>query len=132
MKHNVQVVQCSYNRCSGCPNQLDLRCQKLAIGNQNKEQSTILIEKSRGLLHVRFSGEPVLTEPPWFADGWESVFIGKDSNAFHNVMNLIAIYRIEPYVSLFYEEIDSHHVRYPSSKTKSYYTNISIAILMIF
>ena len=91
---------------------MDLRCQNLVIGNQNKEQSTILIEKSRGLLHVRFSGESVLTEPPWFAEGWESVFIGKDSDVFHNVMDLIDIYRVEPYVSLFYEEVDGHHVRY--------------------
>jgi type IV secretory pathway ATPase VirB11/archaellum biosynthesis ATPase len=89
---------------------VDLRCQDLA--NQDKEQSTVLIEKSRGLLHVRFSGEPALTEPPWFNDGWESVFIGKHSDVFHNVMNMIDIYRVEPYVSLFYERSDINHVRY--------------------
>jgi len=91
---------------------LDLRCQDLVIGNQSKEQSTILLEKSRGLLHVRFSGNPVLAEPPWFVDGWESVFIGKDSDVFHNAIDVIDIYRVEPYVSLFYEKSDSHHVRY--------------------
>ena len=91
---------------------MDLRCQNLAIGNQSREQSTILLEKSRGLLHVRFSGEPVLVEPPWFLDGWESVFIGKDSDMFHQEIDLIDIYRIEPYVSLFYEGSDNHHVRH--------------------
>ena len=112
MKQNVQVVQCSSNRCNNCTRQVDLRCQDLAIGNQNKEQSTILIEKSRGLLHVRFSGEPVRTEPPWFVDGWESIFVGKDSDVFHNVIDIIDIYRVEPYVSLFHKGNENHHVRY--------------------
>lgn len=110
MKHNVQVVQCASNRCSNCPKQLNLRCQDLAM--QNIDQSTILLEMGRGLLHVRFSGEPVLTEPPWFVDGWDSVFIGKHSDMFHNVRNMIDINRVEPYVSLFYEEDDNNHVRY--------------------
>ena len=112
MKHSVQIVQCSSNRCDSCPKQLELKCQELVSGNQDKEKSTILIEQNRGLLHMRFSGNPVLIEPPWFTDGWESVFVGKDSDLFYNIMEIIDIYCVEPYVSLFFSEQDGHHVRY--------------------
>lgn len=91
---------------------MDLACQELVLRNQDKEKTTILIEQNRGLLHLRFSGNPALTEPPWYADGWESIFVGKDSDFFNNVMDMIDIYRVEPYVSLFFAGHDDHHVRY--------------------
>ena len=91
---------------------MNLKCQELVLGKQKKEKTTILIEQNQGLLHVRFSGNPALTEPPWYADGWESIFVGKDSDLFHNVMDMIDIYRVEPYISLFYAGSDSYHVRY--------------------
>ena len=124
MKHNVQVVQCSPNRCSDCPNQSDLKCKNLVIGNQSVEESTILVEKNRGLLHVRFSGEPVLTEPPWFVEGWESVFIGKDSDVFCNVLDIVDVYRVEPYVSLFYVDSDTdiRHLHLPMVGTSLEYS----------
>ncbi len=112
MKPSVQIVECSSNRCDSCPNQFELECQKLVPGNQDKGKSTILIERTRGLFHVRFSGKPILTDPPWSADGWESIFVGKDSDLFHNMMDMIDIYRVGPYVSLFLNEQDSHQIRY--------------------
>ncbi|MCJ7818126.1 MAG: hypothetical protein MUP60_04690, partial [Candidatus Thorarchaeota archaeon] len=89
-----------------------MECQELVLGNQDNEKTTILIEQNRGLLHVRFSGNPALTKPPWYADRWESIFVGKDSDLFHNVMDMIDIYRVEPYVSLFFVGSDSYHVRH--------------------
>jgi type IV secretory pathway ATPase VirB11/archaellum biosynthesis ATPase len=110
MKHNVKVIQCSSDRCNNCPKQVDLECKDLSIVNQNEEQSTLLIERNRGLLHFRFSGDPVLTEPPWQRDGWESVFIGKESKIFHSITNLIEIYHLDPYISLFFD--DDYQVKY--------------------
>ena len=112
MKHNVKVVQCSSDRCNNCPKQEDLKCKDLVFVNQNEEQATILIERNRGMLHFRFSGSPVLTEPPWQSDGWESVFIGKENVMFHNMVDLIEIYHLDPYVSLFFAESNDYHVRY--------------------
>ncbi len=110
--HCVQIVQCSSNRCDSCPKRIKLECQELVSNNQDKEKSTILIEMKRGLIHVRFSGNPILTEPPWSTDGWESIFVGKDNDLFHNVVDLIDIYRVGPYISLFFDEQDCHHIRY--------------------
>jgi flagellar protein FlaI len=112
MKPSVQIVECSSNRCDSCPNQFELECQMLVSGNQDKGKSTILIERNRGLFHVRFSGKQILTDPPWSADGWESIFVGKDSDLFHNMMDMVDIYRVGPYVSLFLNEQDSHQIRY--------------------
>ena len=112
MKPSVQIVECSSNRCDSCPNQFELECQKIVPGNQDKGKSTILIERNRGLFHVRFSGKPILTNPPWSADGWESIFVGKDSDLFHNMMDMVDIYRVGPYVSLFLNEQDSYQIRY--------------------
>lgn len=112
MKHYVRIVQCSSNRCGSCPKQSKLECQELVSGNQNEKESTILMEKSRGLVHIRFSGNPIITEPPWSTEGWESIFIGKDNDLFHNVLDLVDIYRVGPYVSLFFDEQDCHLIRY--------------------
>ncbi len=112
MKHYVRIVQCSSNRCGSCPKQSKLECQELVSGNQNEKESTILMEKSRGLVHIRFSGNPIITEPPWSTEGWESIFIGKDNDLFHNVLDLVDIYRVGPYVSLFFDEQDCHLIGY--------------------
>ncbi|MFW9843877.1 MAG: hypothetical protein ACFFEV_04820, partial [Candidatus Thorarchaeota archaeon] len=112
MKHNIQIVQCSSNRCDNCPQQFKLECQELVSENQEEGKSTILVEKSRGLFHIRFSGKPVLANPPWSVDGWESIFIGNDNDLFHNMIDLIDVYRVGPYVSLFFDEQDSHQIRY--------------------
>ncbi len=112
MKHYVRIVQCSSNRCGSCPKQSKLECQELVSGNQNEKESTILMEKSRGLVHIRFSGNPIITEPPWSTEGWESIFIGNDNDLFHNVLDLVDIYRVGPYVSLFFDEQDCHLIRY--------------------
>jgi len=104
MKHRVQIVQCSSNRCDSCPKRIELECQELVSKNQDKDKSTILIEKERGLVHVRFYGNPMLIEPPWSTDGWESIFVGKDHDLFNNVIDLVDIYRVGPYVSLFFGE----------------------------
>ena len=112
MKHCVQIIQCSSNRCDSCPKQSELECQDLVYKNQDEKKSTILIEKNRGLIHIRFSENPIIAEPPWSIDGWESIFIGKDNDFFDNVMDLVDIYRVGPYISLFFDEQDSHLIRY--------------------
>ncbi|MCK5390348.1 MAG: hypothetical protein KAJ36_07650, partial [Candidatus Thorarchaeota archaeon] len=89
-----------------------MECQELVSKNQDEKKSTILIEKKRGLVHVRFSGNPIILEPSWSTDGWESIFIGKDNDLFHNVIDLVDIYRVGPYVSLFFDEQDCHLIRY--------------------
>ena len=112
MKHSVQIVQCSSNRCDNCPKQFELECQELVLGNQDVEKSTILVERNRGMFHIRFSGKQILTEPPWSVDGWESIFVGKDGDLFHNMIDMIDIYRVGPYVSLFFNDQDSYQIRY--------------------
>jgi len=112
MMHCVQVVQCSSNRCDDCPKRFEIGCQDLVSGTQDKGKSTILIEKSRGLVHVRFGGESILTEPPWLTDGWESIYVGKNTDLFHNLIDLVDIYRVGPYVSLFFSEYNCHYIRH--------------------
>lgn len=76
------------------------------------EKSTILVEKSRGLFHIRFRGNPILANPPWSTDGWESIFVGKDCDLFHNMTEMIDIYRVGPYVSLFFNVQEDRQIRY--------------------
>jgi len=112
MKSNVQIVQCSSGRCDSCPNQFEMECQELTFNNQSKEKTTVLLEKNRGLFHVRFADESLLTHPPWSTEGWESIFIGKDIELFQSMTSLIDLSRTGPYVSLFFSKGNSHQVRY--------------------
>ncbi len=111
MKSSVQIVECASGRCDSCQKLLGTKCQELIFDKQSIKNTTILFEESRGLIHIRFAGEPVLAEPPWYMDGWESIFVGKENDFLSDIMNLVHLNRIEPYISLFFSNHDDHQVK---------------------
>jgi Flp pilus assembly CpaF family ATPase len=40
-------------------------------------------------------------EPSWRIDGWESVFVGIDNHLFEGVDDIVALYKVGPYLSIF-------------------------------
>ncbi|TFG35072.1 hypothetical protein EU527_00290 [Candidatus Thorarchaeota archaeon] len=108
MNQNIQVIYCSPNRCDDCPNRKEALCKSLTTKRIEPVGPIILVEKQRGLLHISHRNSFPVNEPPWYSDGWDSIFIGVGNELFEDLENLIEIYPVEPYVSLFFRHSDYH------------------------
>lgn len=110
MSQNIQIVHCSPNRCDGCVSQNGRACQYLITRIQDSLGPIVLVERQRGLLHVHYRENFLSDEPPWYSDNWYSVFIGLNNRLFDDLDNLIGIYRVGPYMSLFFGNNDNHNI----------------------
>ncbi len=111
MKESVKVIHCSSDRCSNCPDGVESICQKLCALPKESEEPIVLAEANRGLLHLRFTGELLRTEPPWYSEGWDSVYIGNNDELFCEIGNLIDFYCVGPYLCFFMGEYGNSHVK---------------------
>jgi len=100
---DIYVIQCPSGRCEKCPQRNDHGCQKLDGFRESGCVKTqlVLVEPERGLLHFCDSTNSIQTEPSWKTDGWETVFIGPNSHLFEGVDDILAIYKVGPYLSMF-------------------------------
>jgi pilus assembly protein CpaF len=60
-----------------------------------------LVEPERGFLHFCEVGDLGHSRPSWRTDGWESVFVGVNSEVFERLDDITALYRTGPYLSMF-------------------------------
>jgi pilus assembly protein CpaF len=61
----------------------------------------LLVETERGLLHFCESGRLRQSEPSWRIEGWESVFVGTISHLLEGLDDIIGLYKVGPYLSIF-------------------------------
>ena len=61
----------------------------------------MLIEAERGFLHFCDLEKMNQTDPPWYADGWETVFIKENNPLFEELNNILEIYRVQSYLAIF-------------------------------
>ncbi len=103
MSSDIYVIHCPSGRCEKCPQKINRGCQKLdgIRESRNVEIQLVLVEPERGLLHFCDSTNSKQIEPSWKTDGWETVFVGPNSHLFEGVDDLLAIYRVGPYLSMF-------------------------------
>ncbi len=99
----TRLVRCPVGRCENCIDKTEWGCQKLG---QFREPSgrmvrTILAETERGFLHFCENERLELTYPPWYIDGWETMFIGVNSPLFQNLDDVLEVYRVGPYLAMF-------------------------------
>jgi Flp pilus assembly CpaF family ATPase len=82
---------------------MDVGCRKLGQSENSSTENirTVLIEAERGLLHFNEHKELQQTYPPWYVDGWETVFIGIDCPLFRDLGDILEIYKVGPYLTLF-------------------------------
>ena len=111
MNHRLRIIYCSPDRCDNCKNQNASMCQELGVNTDTISETILIVEKHRGLLHVVNRENGIIIEPPWYSDNWESVFIGTDNNLFDDLGDLIDIYTIDPYVSLFFRNENNRNIR---------------------
>ena len=99
--HDVLIVECPNARCSGCRYFSAPICGKLESlqDASNHQAKVILLETEKNLVHLggHNIGRPL--EPPWHAEGWESVYIGENESDFRNVVDA---YVVGPYLAVFY------------------------------
>lgn len=86
-----------------CPKRNDFGCQELGDikESENVKLQIILVEAEKGLLHFSDSSNSIHDEPSWRVDGWETVFIGPNNQLFEDIDDLLAVYRVGPYLSMF-------------------------------
>jgi len=98
---NVFVVECPITRCSGCRYFSAPTCVKLESphGTSNHQARVILLETEKKLIHLGGHNVRLPLEPPWRAEGWESVYTGKNESGLQNVVDA---YVVGPYLAVFY------------------------------
>ena len=103
MDSETRLIRCSVGRCEACPERMDVGCRKLGQSENSSTENirTVLIEAERGLLHFNEHKELQQTYPPWYVDGWETVFIGINCPLFRNLGDILEIYKVGPYLTLF-------------------------------
>ncbi|MHA2142154.1 MAG: ATPase, T2SS/T4P/T4SS family [Candidatus Thorarchaeota archaeon] len=113
----LRVIRCPDTRCIECSELAPPDCLKLSLSlGRETEERVIILETSRGLLHIGGVTSPIPIRPPWKGDGWESVYIG-DQEAFPGeAWYPLDAYVVGPYLSFYFsltngEEI--HHRAYP-------------------
>jgi flagellar protein FlaI len=107
---DILVVECPNTRCSGCRYFSAPICAKLESlhGTSNHQGKVILLETEKKLVHL--GDHNVALEPPWHAEGWESVYIGEDDSGLRNVVDA---YVVGPYLAVFYLQ-GKNQIRYRS------------------
>ncbi len=99
--HDVLIVECPNTRCIGCRYFSDPICGKLESlqDASNHQSKAILLETEKNLVHLggHNLGRPL--EPPWHAEGWESVYIGENESDLRKVVDA---YVVGPYLAVFY------------------------------
>jgi Flp pilus assembly CpaF family ATPase len=73
---------------------------------------TILAETERGFLHFCENEELELIYPPWYIDGWETIFIGMRNPLFQNLNDILEAYKVGPYLTMF--KRTGHQIQYHS------------------
>jgi type IV secretory pathway ATPase VirB11/archaellum biosynthesis ATPase len=118
---NIHVIYCPNGRCDRCFHRNDQGCQKLESIREyeNGEAQIVLVEREKGLLHFCKINALQQAEPSWRTDGWNIVFVGINSHLFEELNNILSIYKVGPYLSIFkrgaYNEID--YIAVPLART---------------
>ena len=103
MNSGISVVQCPGGRCEKCLQRNDKGCAKLSrIKNSRERKSQVLlVEAERGYFHFCEADKLYQSEPSWRTEGWESVFVGIDNHMFDRLDDIVALYKVGPYISIF-------------------------------
>ena len=98
---DVLVVECPSTRCSGCRYFSAPICAKLESlhGTSNHQARAILLETEKKLIHLGGHNVGLSLEPPWHAEGWESIYIGENEPSLQNVVDA---YIVGPYLAVFF------------------------------
>ncbi|MHA1936604.1 MAG: ATPase, T2SS/T4P/T4SS family [Candidatus Thorarchaeota archaeon] len=83
-------------------------------------RKVIILEASRGLLHLGGISGSIPTRPPWKGDGWESVYIGNRGNFPDRNWCPVDAYLVEPYLSFYFALTSGNeifHRSYPLVRT---------------
>ncbi|MHA2265669.1 MAG: ATPase, T2SS/T4P/T4SS family [Candidatus Thorarchaeota archaeon] len=121
----LRVIRCPDTRCKECSELASLNCLKLSSSFRKKtRERVIILEASRGLLHLGGVSGPIPIKPPWKGEGWESVYIG-DQEAFPGEgWYPIDLYKVEPYLSFYFSLTSGKeifHRAYPLVRTSLEY-----------
>ena len=122
------MIRCPSGRCEKCPQKDDDGCQKLKHTRKvgNAESQILLVETERGFIHFCEVGSLQQSEPSWRTDGWESVFVDARNDLLQRVDDVIVLYKVGPYLSIFMSDESDQikHRAVPIARTALEYSLI--------
>ncbi|MFW9868894.1 MAG: ATPase, T2SS/T4P/T4SS family [Candidatus Thorarchaeota archaeon] len=106
MNSETHLVRCHVGRCEDCPEKMVSGCRRLRRIERSPSDraQTVLIEPERGFLHFCKNKEFQQIYPPWYVDGWETVFVGINCPLLKESDDILDIYEVGPYLALFKRE----------------------------
>ncbi len=76
-RDEMLVITCPDTRCESCVHgTVSHRCE-LIVSGVSKSLKVLLIEPDRHLIHLTRQGIVSPTEPPWYGNSWETIYMDK-------------------------------------------------------
>ncbi|MDF1537367.1 MAG: ATPase, T2SS/T4P/T4SS family [Candidatus Thorarchaeota archaeon] len=121
----MQLITCPDTRCEGCVHRIASHSCELVASEFSETQKLLLIEPNRNLIHLPVQGTPSPTEPPWYGNSWETIYMDSINILFDNLRHLVDAYIVGPYVSLFFQDKTTNrawHHAVPRTRTSLEYS----------
>ncbi len=100
-KRLIELILCPERRCGQCQSDNIGLCKRIVSSREEHPNAKIiLLESVRGVAHFERESGVLPLGPPWYANGWESVYFGSNIEIFETE-KLIDAYFVEPYISIF-------------------------------
>lgn len=117
----VKIIHCPTIRCNKCPFSTSPTCKQLvAINNSDFPVKVVLSEPKRKTIHFGGINSKCPVSPPWFVDGWETIFLGKNNTILDYSKDIFDVFLVEPYLSIFWHKTPDNqlsHKSFPLVKT---------------
>jgi type IV secretory pathway ATPase VirB11/archaellum biosynthesis ATPase len=110
------AVTCPKMRCRDCEYASSMTgqlCERfsLAVLARKQQCKILILEPDRGLVHIAGLDGRAPRGPPWQVDGWESTYV-EDQDILRNADDLIEVYPVGPYLSVYYKNASSSCILY--------------------
>jgi len=100
-RNEMLVITCPDTRCESCVHGTVSHQCELIVSGVSKSLKVLLIEPDRHLIHLTRQGIASPTEPPWYGNSWETIYMDSIDILIDNLQQLVDAYAVGPYVSLF-------------------------------
>ncbi len=100
----IDAIYCHEERCGKCENaRPHFSCTRISSFDKTKQIPIVLLEKGKRQLHFWWESRRAPSGPPWYSDGWDSLYIA-DDNLINTIERIIGIRDTGAFVSIYYRQ----------------------------
>ncbi|MHA1881688.1 MAG: ATPase, T2SS/T4P/T4SS family [Candidatus Thorarchaeota archaeon] len=97
----VEIITCHKQRCELCQSDSGSICKKVvSLREEQPDVKIVLLEHARGVAHFEREDGASPLGPPWYVDGWETIYFGHDFD-FSILEHILDTYFVGQYISIF-------------------------------